>query len=259
MKRSFLLKICKLMILSIVSTLVFSSFSCSSEDQISKLDIVGGKTAKRNYPFMVALLDNRGFFCGGSVIGPRAILTAAHCTGATGAFLGSKNRKDTKAGLTLTRAHIKRNVRHPRYNGRTNSNDLRVIVLKKPLPKKYTPIALSRSKSTRLAGKKATAIGWGVTSDNGNKAPTILREVKLNIISRNSCQAKYSKSEVDNSMVCTWTKGKDTCYGDSGGPLFIGGKLVGVTSWGARCADKKYPGVYADVEANTSWIRSFLR
>ena len=57
-------------------------------------------------------------------------------------------------------------------------------------------------------------------------------------------------------MICAGVPGggKGACQGDSGGPLVVGGRLVGIVSWGAGCADARYPGVYSDVAT----LRSFV-
>ena len=75
------------------------------------------------------------------------------------------------------------------------------------------------------------------------------------------CRAKYRLNPVTDNMMCAQSPGADACFGDSGGPFTIpdlntSGRITleGVISWGKSCADRKYPGVYAEVKKVLPWI-----
>jgi len=80
----------------------------------------------------------------------------------------------------------------------------------------------------------------------------LLRAVEVVVIGREACQKFYiASNKITSRMVCAGVAegGKDSCQGDSGGALYIkkSGKQVGIVSWGTGCAQKDYPGVYANV------------
>lgn len=84
-------------------------------------------------------------------------------------------------------------------------------------------------------------------------------KVSLPIVARSECQNAYKNyNTITNRMICAgYTQGgKDSCQGDSGGPMVAGGTLYGIVSWGYKCAQPKYPGVYTNVANLRSWIKS---
>jgi trypsin len=82
------------------------------------------------------------------------------------------------------------------------------------------------------------------------------------VVARATCQSDYSSETITTRMFCAGLDagGKDSCNGDSGGPIINTSSkvLLGAVSWGYGCADAGYPGVYtnfADTELNT-WIKA---
>lgn len=104
----------------------------------------------------------------------------------------------------------------------------------------------------------ANIINRGSTQ-SGGAATTTLRKVDVPVVARTTCAANYRPQglSVTSDMFCAaFTQGgKDSCQGDSGGPIYSSDKtLQGVVSWGIGCAQAGYPGVYARVGAQRSFI-----
>ena len=110
-------------------------------------------------------------------------------------------------------------------------------------------------------GAKVRVCGWGNTSTGiiGNY-PDTLKCVEVNIIKNSVCNDRnHYNGSILSGMFCAGildVGGKDACQGDSGGPVVYNNQMVGATSWGIGCADKKYPGVYTDVAMYKSWFNS---
>jgi hypothetical protein len=117
-----------------------------------------------------------------------------------------------------------------------------------------------------------TAVGWGYTR-NGGTASAILQQVTLGYVPNDECNAKEDEGdsyqgEISDNMLCTFAVGKDTCYGDSGGPILLDdvsgsigvqGVQVGIVSWGSeQCADDVFPGVSTRVSSGYDWIRQWV-
>lgn len=116
-----------------------------------------------------------------------------------------------------------------------------------------------------------TVIGFGDTNpSNSISTPSnSLRKVDLQYVTADSCNRDYGGgfsswfgggNRIEAGMMCAVNEGKDSCGGDSGGPLFLEGsstsadELVGIVSWGISCADEDYPGVYTRVSYYYDWI-----
>ena len=226
--------------------------------------IVGGSNAESGrYPYMVALIDKKGnFFCGGTLIEPGAVLTAAHCKGAKYVKIGSYDfGKDEEDDFETIK--VQKEIRHPDYKSKTIENDAMILKLEERA-------SVAKPIKVNLAGKneeklddndKLYVMGWGSTDRKGNKYPDRLQEVQVKYVEE--CEDIYPEEEITSDMMCAGQRKKDACFGDSGGPLIVRGRnpdddvQVGIVSWSYGCAYKNYPGVYA--RTSERGISKFIR
>ncbi|WP_245812118.1 S1 family peptidase [Actinophytocola xinjiangensis] len=225
-------------------------------DTVQPLIIGGEETTTEENPFVVALTTPDGFqFCGGTIVAPTKVLTAAHCTeGTDPAEIQVVAGRTDLTGDAGTVAGVTDIWIHPEWDSAALTNDASVLTLDASLTE--TPIALASPEDTDLyrEGADSTVFGWGVT-DTGSPSDT-LRKVTIPVTADDTCGESYPDSFVAESMVCAGLPegGKDSCQGDSGGPLegvAADGtrKLIGIVSWGQGCAEAGYYGVYGRVAA----------
>ena len=106
---------------------------------------------------------------------------------------------------------------------------------------------------------EAVVTGWGRLRSGGSQ-PDILRKVTVRTQSTDHCRGQYGPNKISQTMICAAAPGKDSCRGDSGGPLALQDQKnsyiqIGVVSWGEGCARRGYPGVYTRVTSLLPWIR----
>lgn len=222
--------------------------------------IVGGEaTDIKQHPWQVALQFRGIFFCGGSIIAQKWILTAAHC------FQYSSNNTDWRAKADATDysgnagwLEPERVVIHEAYNAKTYDNDIALIKLKTPPPGRVIP---PTSASISIpAGQPLEVTGWGAVAEKGPGSAMLLKAM-VPLASAAECNAPQSyNGQISEKMMCAGYRegGVDACQGDSGGPLVWrtsdGPVLVGVVSFGDGCARKLKYGVYTRVSAYRNWI-----
>ena len=240
--------------------------------------IIGGEEVEEGiYPWTVALVKTGSDvvqdrqFCGGVLIDPEWVLTAAHCTfsgsikRATGSFniLVGATTLDGEQGEEVG---VGESIPHPNYYRPTAEYDIALIRLVRPVSLPTIDLG-DGSALGEEAQSGAMVLGWGRTQDE--RRSVNLRQVNVPIIDNETCRESYSVHNhiVTNSMICAGYAegGKDACTGDSGGPLvapaltsadglIIAWKLVGIVSWGKGCAQPNAYGVYADVGFVQEWV-----
>lgn len=208
-------------------------------------------------------------FCGAMLVDSDWVLTAAHCVWRNKEFKvvagdhKPRERSSRKQYRDVTGPQI---FVHPKYSGSTSGGyDLALIKLNSPMDLNgcVGTVCLPRDGDVE-PGSSCWITGWG-TLQSGGYQPDVLQEAEVQTMSNFDCWFKtgYSYFSIKDSMICAQGKTQDggivdACQGDSGGPLVCesGGKwtLYGATSWGRGCAGENYPGVWARVHAEMSWI-----
>ncbi|KAI9048419.1 hypothetical protein LZ554_007255 [Drepanopeziza brunnea f. sp. 'monogermtubi'] len=224
-------------------------------------DIVGGSAAVAGqFPSQVALLVGSSLFCGGVLINSKTVLTAAHCSVDYAASAVSVRAGSLRYASGGTLVKVSKILVHPSYNENTFDNDVALWTLTTAIPTSSTIgyATLPAQGSDPAAGVSTTVSGWGLTSESGTTLPASLRYVAVPVVSRATCRSEYGTSAVTTNMFCAAASGKDSCSGDSGGPIVVTstGVLAGTVSWGQGCAEAGYAGVYSRIGNFVTWINA---
>ncbi|XP_051173896.1 trypsin-1-like [Leptopilina boulardi] len=218
----------------------------------------------KDAPYQIGIFNGYSFICGGTIISIKYIITAGHCL----ADIVNNNNLIIQAGSSELKIggsfHIAINVIiHEMYNESTMEHDIALIEIYPllSLDKFRQPIGLLKNSEILKIGDIALITGWGDTIENGELSLN-LQAVRVPIISRELCQQQYNNNyeDIENiifmSQICAGYPegGKDSCHGDSGGPMVVHGQLTGIVSYGIGCARAALPGVYTHVAYYIDWI-----
>ncbi|XP_023571216.1 hyaluronan-binding protein 2 isoform X1 [Octodon degus] len=242
--------------------------------------IYGGfKSTAGKHPWQASLQTSlplassmpQGHFCGGVLVHPCWVLTAAHCTDIKAkhlkVVLGDQDLKKTEVHEQSFR--VEKIIKHSHYQERDEipHNDIALLKLKPvdghcALESKYVKTVCLPGDSFP-SGTECHISGWGVT-ETGEGSRQLL-DAKVKLIANTLCNSRrlYHQT-IDDSMICAGNlqkPGTDTCQGDSGGPLTCekGGVyyVYGIVSWGQECGEK--PGVYTHVTKFLNWIKTTIQ
>ncbi|XP_034938087.1 venom protease-like [Chelonus insularis] len=264
---------------------------CGIVDNGTYTRVVGGNPASLgNWPWMAALgylnqKTNRvGWLCGGSLVSSRHVVTAAHCIYERNDLyivrLGDLDLNDSvNDGASPIDIPIDRSIIHPEYSPKHYTNDIGILRLEQDVQFSYLIKPICIPYPDEIANKDLLwhtpfIAGWGSVYFRGPSA-THLQQLQVPIIDLKKCQdvfKRFKNTIIDNRVLCAgYNDGaKDACQGDSGGPLMYTWAnknsaykrkafyLIGIISYGWRCAEPGIPGVYTKTAAFLDFIRNNL-
>ncbi|XP_075222262.1 venom protease-like isoform X2 [Lycorma delicatula] len=243
--------------------------------------ITGGRPATlRAWPWVVALgyrsSNTRpiSWSCGGALVTNRHVVTAAHCVANKRLVmvrLGDLDLNTTSDGANHVDIPVDRSFVHDDYNAARHTTDIAIVRLRNPVnfSPDVQPICLPFPQNLRtksIVSFSPFIAGWGALAwtDYGPKPyPTQLYEAQVKVRTTEECIAAYSKlprnpAVIDDRVICAGGGKKDACAGDSGGPLMLPQQglfyLYGVVSYGHKCAEPGFPGVYTRITEYLDWI-----
>lgn len=230
------------------------------------------------FPWTVALLhsSNSSYFCAGSLIHSRVVLTAVHCVidRPLHSFIiraGEWDTQTVKERLPFEERGVSRVVIHPKYNYRNVANDYALVILNSPftLGDHINVVCLPPANSSPVPRTTCFSTGWGKdVFGAAGRYSAIMKRVPLPIVDVTSCQTQFRNTRLgqrfalDRSFICAGgQRGIDTCQGDGGAPLVCPIGLEssqryqqnGIVAWGIGCNDE-IPAAYAHVALVRDWI-----
>ncbi|CAD7703848.1 unnamed protein product [Ostreobium quekettii] len=230
--------------------------------------IVGGvDSCPEEFPYFVSLRNFGTHFCGGVLIGPDLVLTAAHCVVNAA---GTKRTPDVSVGLldiddrpgdrpTVEEFKTCRSIIHAKFDPTALQLGYDIALLELSGQSGATALARLDPDLELEEGFNVTAAGFGKISNN-QVASRFQKTERLSVMTLEECGAIFGLDFPD-TLLCAIDRvnGSDVCQGDSGGPLLTRDRetIVGVVTFGPRdCQAVEVPSAYTRVSAYMDWIEA---
>lgn len=234
-------------------------------DQPTPRTVGGTETSTSAAPWAVALTENGQQYCGGTLVAPTKVVTAAHCAldpdtngpRSLDALRVISGRTDLRAEQGQL-SEVDHMWTHPEFAGYSGGKDVAVLTLRTPAPQATLPIVTANDEAPYQPGTPGRIYGWGRTGEHEPASPT-LRSVDVPVMPGSECQRAYPEFS-PRAMFCAGKPqgGPDACTGDSGGPYVVDGRLAGIVSYGTGCGRPGYPGIYTRVASYSDEIAAQL-
>ncbi|XP_054711308.1 mucin-2-like [Uloborus diversus] len=238
----------------------------------------GGNSYFGEWPWVVSLRQwKKNTFlhkCGATLLNEFWAITAAHCVENVPLTdillrLGEYDISHEYEPLPFVERRVQIVASHPQFDRRTFEYDLALLRFYEPVTfqKNILPACVPTGNNSYV-GKYATVTGWGRLYEDG-PLPDVIQEVALPVITNKVCENMYRQAgfveDIPDIFICAGygDGGKDSCEGDSGGPMVIQEEdgrwvLAGVISWGIGCALPNQPGVYTRITKFAEWINQII-
>jgi len=256
-----------------------------SYNEVPSPRIAGGSASKKGqFPWQVLLhnIKSNAFFCGGTLISSRAVLSAAHCLNKIPAehikvYAGKVTSIIQNQEPNQQEFRVNSYALHPGYNDK-KLHDVAILYIAPAYGSRVKwsdwvlPVCLPFASLDIEEGSRATVSGYGTVGGPVLVKSPVLLSVDVPIYEHMDCSNKYTAAGytrhsgvvITEDHICAGgEKGKDACAGDSGGPLVLQDAktgrfiLVGIVSYGLSCHSDlsgTLPGVYAKTEKYIPWI-----
>ncbi len=240
-------------------------------------DVIGGTTMNQatydaSFPWMVGVLQSsspQSFYCGGTLIAPTWVLTAAHCKETSEnvepkyIVIGCVDLLDCTSDHVIP---VTASYQHPAWDPDQLRNDMMLVKLAYA-PTPATPLPLASAVDDPGSGASANVSGWGIFTTGGSSLSRYLRQAQLDVLSNANCENEWgNEGLITSGMICAIHKPSPSrlvCSGDSGGPLEFGGKQIGIVSFGSVASDgttctTDAASVFTRVSAYKDFITGFI-
>jgi secreted trypsin-like serine protease len=234
----------------------------------SQTKIIGGSDASiSDFPWQIYLIAGN-YQCGGSIISPGWVVTAAHCVKTTsGSTIPASSMTITAGSGTPTTSgtkyYVNEVIPNPSYSSTTLENDIALLKVSNTIScTDCKPVKLMNAKNVAAGftnpGKNVWVTGWGITDVLSETIPYILQAAQMPIVSNSVAASVWGTIPSTDIMAGYLNGNKDACSGDSGGPMsvYVDGeyKLAGIVSWGSKKCNTY--GAYSKVSSFETWIRN---
>jgi len=286
---AIILLLIRLLLLAVATSLRDDQRSMQSEyidhgttSRTRRLIINGDSAPETRYPYTASLQLYQKHYCGGALVAPDMVITAAHCAENTPIITLGRYDLDDPLDYDYEEMNVKSKIVHPQFDKVVVDNDVALLILQKQSV--HPIIRINNDPNIPIDGEELTVMGWGDIDDH----PTIketsdeLREANVWYLTNSKCEqskgiiktstgyqeASYNNELTDNMLCAKDNQGtvSDACQGDSGGCLVRTGShptgeddtLLGLVSWGYGCADPNFPGVYSRMSSIFPWLRETI-